>query len=167
MSQIQITGCQVEQLPPRRLIGKRYTNLDRDPSGSFAPKWKLWMQNRCCEPLYPLTLPDVGQDILGFMRCDNGNFEYWIGRNCRIDAAVPPLYEYLDLPAAKVAVVFLRGSVNDPAIFQMHDDCLKHLVQRGFTLAQPPFYIERYATCRFCHPDADGQITLDYLIAVQ
>lgn len=167
MSTIQISGHRTENLPPRRLIGKRYTNVDRDPSGSFAPKWKLWMQNRCCEPLFLLKLEGDAGEILGFMRSTDGNFEYWIGRNCRTDAAVPPGYEYLDLPAAKIAVVFLRGAVNDPSIFGMHEECLKYLTQKEFTLTRPPFFAERYVTNRFCHPDTDGLITLDYLVSVQ
>lgn len=167
MSHIQITGCQIEELPPRRLIGKRYTDQDRDQTGSFAPKWKLWLQNRCCEPLYPLTMPGVGGDILGFMRCVNGNFEYWIGRNCLPDAIAPAGYDYLDLSAAKVAVIFLRGEPNDPSIFEMHDESLKYLAQKGFTLPKPPFFAERYVTNRFCHPDAGGMVTLDYLVSVQ
>ncbi len=167
MSMIQIIGHRTEDLPPRRLVGKRYTNVDRDPSGSFAPKWKVWMQTRSCEPLFLLKLEADAGEILGFMREDNGNFEYWIGRHCRPDAAVPPDYESLDLPAAKIAVVFLRGAANDPSIFGMHEECLKYLTQKGFTLALPPFFAERYVTGRFCHPDADGLITLDYLISVQ
>jgi len=167
MSTIQITGHRTEDLPPRRLIGKRYTNLDRDQTGSFAPKWKLWMQTRSCEPLFLLKLEGEAGEILGFMRSVDGNFEYWIGRHCRPDAAVPTGYESLDLPAAKIAVVFLRGPAGDPAIFQQHDDCLKHLAQAGFSLARPPFFAERYVTGRFCHPDADGLITLDYLVSVQ
>lgn len=167
MSHIQITGCRAEELPPRRLIGKRYTNQDRNQAGSFAPKWQQWLQNRCCEPLYPLTMPGIGENILGFMRSIDGNFEYWIGRHCRPDAAAPAGYDYLDLPAAKAAVVFLREEPNDPSIFEMHDDCLKYLAAKGFTLAKPPFFAERYVTGRFCHPDADGKITLDYLAGIQ
>ena len=43
-----------ENLPALRLIGKRYTNADRDEYGGYGAKWSEWGNNNWFEPLEKL-----------------------------------------------------------------------------------------------------------------
>lgn len=167
MAQIEILRCETEMLPECKLIGKCFTDADSDEHGGFGGKWQQWFQEQSCTPLVPLRVNPAGDDIIGFMRMEPGGFAYWIGHFCRPDAVTPSGYAALPLPAAKVAVVYLRGAQGDPAIFGMHDACVEYLAGHGFTLAAAPFFFERYVCPRFTTPDAEGRVILDYGVAVQ
>ena len=41
----QIIKAYKEHFPALRLIGKRYTNADRDAGGGYGDKWHEWHQN--------------------------------------------------------------------------------------------------------------------------
>ncbi|MEA4863580.1 MAG: GyrI-like domain-containing protein [Victivallaceae bacterium] len=163
---IEITRLSIESFPSRRLIGKRFTNDDRNEQGNFADQWHTWLDEKGCEPLLPLMLPGEAGALLGFMRTDNGMFEYWIGRFCRVDAPVPHGYQMRELPPANVAVAYLCGPQNDRAIYAMHDDVIKYLLSHGYSVADKPFFFERYVLPRFVEPDEKGNIVLDYGVAI-
>lgn len=167
MGKIDIIRHEIETLPARKLIGKRYSDADRDENNSFAGKWHEWFNDQACTPLAALRAnPDL-DDILGFMRLNNGKFEYWIGHFCRPGAITPPGYAELPLPEARVAIVYLRGAQGDPAIYGMHEACVAYLNGQGLQSATPPFFFERYVCSRFITPDAEGKIILDYGIAIE
>lgn len=163
---IEIIKMSIESFPSRRLIGRRFTDEDRDENGSFAGRWDRWIEEKGCEPLLPLMLPGEAGAVLGFMRTDNGVFEYWIGRFCRTDAPVPHGYQMRELPPANVAVVYLRGRQYDRAIYDMHAEVLKYIVSHGYNPADKPFFFERYVLPRFVEPDEKGRIVLDYGVAI-
>lgn len=167
MDKIEIIRHEIETLPTCKLIGKRYTDADRDENHSFAGQWQQWFKDQACTPLRSLRVNPALDDIVGFMRMHEGKFEYWIGHFCRPDAVAPAGYRELLLPEAKVAIVYLRGKQGDPAIFGMHDECVADITRQGLKLATPPFFFERYVCSRFTTPDADGKIILDYGVAIQ
>lgn len=164
---VEIVKVRVEELPVCRLIGKRYVDADRDQAGSFHGQWVKWNKNRCCEPLLGDILPGDAGDVLGFMRIVGGVFEYWIGRFCRAEAAVPEKYQALDIAPRRIAVSFLRGLDGDPAIFAMHDAVLGNLAKQGFLLDAEPFFFERYSPGRFDRADEENRIVLDYGVTVR
>ena len=166
MGKIEILRYEVEMLPERKLVGKCYTNGDRDEHGSFAQKWDEWIETESCLPLAPLLVDAVSNDILGFMRMNNGVFEYWIGYFCLPDAIAPPGYSELMLPPSKMAVVYLRGKNGDREIYGMYDACVAYLQRQGVQLGSE-FHLERYSRTRFSNLDSEGCIILDYGFAIQ
>jgi hypothetical protein len=70
-----------ESLPSLKLIGKKYTDQDRDQYGSFGSKWcNEWFANGLFKKIESLKNIDVeAGSYLGVMRNNQGKFEYWIG----------------------------------------------------------------------------------------
>ena len=168
MGRIKIQNIHRESLPALRLIGRRYTNFNRGPSGGYGEKW--------CEALQPGGLLDqldalphpagVEHGCLGFMRCDgtDENFEYWIGRFYNAGSAVPEGMDYLDIPAGEVGVCWLFGREKD-GIFGQHGKCEKALQKQGWPLGTDAqgykVFFERYSA-RWEQPDAKNRVILDY-----
>ena len=69
---ITILKTQREVLPAAKLIGKRYTDADRDDSGGFGVQWGQWFANHWFEPLLGADLAGNCSDPVGAMRCTAG-----------------------------------------------------------------------------------------------
>jgi len=48
---MEIKKVYKENLPKVKLIGKRYTNADRDESGTFAGHWQQWFREEWFDAL--------------------------------------------------------------------------------------------------------------------
>ncbi len=79
---MKIVRVYQESMPAVRLIGKRYTEVDRDASGTYSGYWRQWFREGWFEALQArcASASGVGGDYLGAMRvAGDSGFEYWIG----------------------------------------------------------------------------------------
>ena len=179
---IEIQNVHLEQMPPLKLIGKRYTNADR-VDGGYGAHWQEWFERDWFTPLAgeesawsTPPAPGVEPGCIGFMRYDcrdfDTSFEYWIGLMKSPETPVPPGYEAIDLPAGPVGVCWLGGRVAD-GLYGQHCRCEEAVKAEGWALytdAQGYMYcFERYNGERFSdrYEDENSRVILDYGIYVQ
>ena len=158
-----------EHMPHVKLIGKRYTNSDRDEGGTFARYWQQWFEKGWFDCLeHCKAAPDVSGDYLGVMRMSDGdNFEYWIGMFLPANTAAPDGYDFIDLAEGDIGVCWIKGKQEDGSIFNMHDACLKKLEENGMGDYRKDetgrcLFFERYTSPRFTEKDDSGNVILDY-----
>jgi len=173
---IEVTRIYREHFPALRLIGKRYTNDDRDESGGFGKQWKEWMEGDLFTAMKrAVAVPAYDEDTLGLMtmRGDMTGFTYWIGLFFPEGAAAPEGYDCLDLPESDIGVGWVRGNGDSGEIFggPPHEAVCKRMDEENIgkfrnDIAGPDSdtycFFERYNTGRFSVKDADGNVTLDY-----
>ena len=147
-----------EELPELTLVGKRYTDADRDQYGTFGEKWGQWFANAWFDRLETCgTGPDGS--YIGAMRITEAGFEYWIGM-LLADAAVPEGFEAVTIPAGALAVCYLYGREDSGELYAMHDACLAAWAAQGWEPRD--WFLERYNCPRFTTPDEKGNVILDY-----
>jgi len=155
-----------EHMPPVRLIGKRYTDENRQ-NGGFGHLWGEWFQTGRFDTLEKLgKVEGIENGCVGFMRC-YPDFEYWIGVFLPPGTGVPDGFDYLDLAEGDTAVAWIKGSDDDGSIYGMHDKCLKAFAENGMTEYRTDgtgraFFFERYNCPRFTEKDEQGNVILDY-----
>lgn len=131
-----------EGLPNVKLIGKRYTNSDRDTSGTFAGQWQKWWQEGYFDTLKQCKrIDDVSGDCLGAMRMTGDGddaFEYWIGMFFAADSPVPQGYDSVDIPAGDVGVCWLYGNEKSGELYSMEasDLSMKALAENGLSFSE-------------------------------
>jgi len=171
----EVTKVYKEHFPALRLIGKRYTNDDRE-DGGFGKQWKEWMVG----DLFSVMKQTVGvspydEDTLGLMtmRCDMTGFTYWIGLFFPANTKVPEGYDFIDLPESNIGVGWVRGNQENGEIFGAppHEAVCKKLGEDNIGKFRNDIagegsdiycFFERYNCPRFTEKDADGNVTLDY-----
>ena len=148
----------LEECPAVKLVGKRYTDADRDQFGSYGEKWGQWHANgwfdqlECCGNA-------LDGSYVGAMRMTEQGFEYWIGM-LMTEAQVPAGFEVVDIPAGKLAVCYLYGREDSVDLYGMHDACMAEWKKNGWN--PNGWYMERYNCPRFTTPDEQGNVILDY-----
>lgn len=148
----------LEHYPDLKLIGKRYTDADRDQYGSFGEKWGQWFRN----DWFSLLGSAVDDSYVGAMRVTENGFEYWIGQLARPDTPVPAGFSSENLSAADLAVCYLYGRDGSADLFGMeaHEACVAAWKEMGW---EPKgWYLERYNCPRYTTPDEKGNVILDY-----
>lgn len=163
---VEIVKVYRESFPALRLIGKRYTDNDRDANGSFVHKWGEWFQNGYFKTLEKLDgLPENEGAYLGCMRCED-EFEYWIGMFFPEGTPVPDGYMYVDIPKGDIGTCWIYGREDNGELYgeEPHDMCMTKIADAGWELAQNPWYFERYNCPRFTSPDEKGNVILDYCV---
>ena len=162
----EIIKVQREHLPALRLIGKRYTDVDRE-NGSFGHKWGEWFQKGWFAVLEQLgEAKEIENGYLGFMRC-YPNFEYWIGMFFPPGTVAPDGYDFIDMDEGDVGVCWIQGKGDDGSIYGMHDKCLETLRENGMGEYRKSedgrsYFFERYNCPRFTQNDENGNVILDY-----
>jgi len=163
---VEIVKVYKESLPHVKLVGKRYTNKDRDKTGTFAGYWQQWFREGL---FYPLTqskvIPGVSEDYLGAIRMngDKGDFEYWIGVFLSPDADIPPGFESVEIPEGEVGVCWLRGNDKNGELYSTgaSDMSMAALTEQGWKYSDKGWFFERYNNPRFTVPDEKGNVILD------
>lgn len=158
-----------ESYPAVRLIGKRYTDADRQ-NGTFGAKWGEWWQNGWFEQLEQAgNVPENDNGYLGAMRVKDGVFEYWIGMFLEKGTAVPEGFAYEDIEAADYGMFWVYGKEDNGELFGMdvHNMCMETLTERGWKYREDGWCIERYNCPRYTTPDEQGNVILDYGIAIE
>lgn len=158
-----------ESLPALRLIGKKYTDNDRGPSGGFGHKWGEWFSKGYFNTLEQLgPLPENGDAYLGCMRCA-GEFEYWIGMFFAAGTPVPDGFMYADIPSGDIATCWIYGREDNGELYgsNPHNMCMEKVQEAGWQVVQDAWFFERYNCPRFTTPDEKGNVILDYCIYVK
>jgi len=165
----EILRCFKEHLPAVRLIGKRYTDDDRNTYGNYGSKWEEWHANGWFGELEKLgSVLENGDAYLGVMRC-KGSFKYWIGMFFPAGTAVPEGYASADIPEGDIAVCYIYGRSDNGEIYgqKAHEACMERISCQGFDLQEDPWFFERYNCPRFTTPDKQGNVILDYCIYIK
>ncbi len=161
---VEIIKVYRESFPSLRLIGKRYTDKDRDAFGSFSNKWNEWFEKGYFKTLEELgSLPENEGAYLGCMRCAD-EFEYWIGMFFPEQTPVPEGYMYVDTPSGDIGTCWIYGRADNGEVFgeKPHDMCLTKIKDEGWQVAKDAWFFERYNCPRFTTPDENGKVILDY-----
>ncbi|MBP3453758.1 MAG: GyrI-like domain-containing protein [Clostridia bacterium] len=155
---MKIVDIQQEMWPGCVLIGKRGTN------------WGEWWSNGWFEPLEQQpVLTENGDAYVGAVRIVDGAPERWIGMFFPEGTAVPEGYEAVAIPARKYAVCYLQAKEGSGDLYTMetHQACLDALAERGYTRSEGDWCFERCNCPRYTTPDENGNVVLDYGIAIE
>ena len=177
---VRITKVYAERLPAVRLIGKRYTNSDRNEDGSYSHHWEEFFTKGWFEKLERLPVPEgVENGYIGLMgRSETMNsFEYWIGIFAEPGAQAPEGFEFVDIPESIAGVCWIKGREDNGEIFgeTVHNMCVNKLRDNGFVRIREDFkgpdkvwhwYFERYNCPRYTDMDEAGEVILDYGIYI-
>lgn len=160
-----ITRVFQEMLPAVKLIGRRYTDADRNTAGSFAHKWREWFENGYFGSLENCKgIERVGDDYIGAMRCGDGGFEYWIGMLLAPGDATPQGFEAVDISGGPLGVCYVRGRADSAELFgcDVHDACVAAWEAQGWRVPDGTWFFERYNCPRYTVPDETGSVILDF-----
>lgn len=158
---VEILEIKKESCPATRLIGKRYEN---------SPDWGEWWENNWFAALEEQAcIPFNGDAYIGAVHIVNGMPEYWIGMFFSEQAEVPEGFEAVEIEPLDYAVCYLRDKEGSGEFYAMetHNRCLEELKAKGFTRKEDDWCFERYNCPRFTTPDENGNVVLDYGIAVE
>lgn len=164
---VTILETRQETYPAVQLIGRRYTDADRDAFGSFGEKWQDWFRSGRFDALRQCGgIDQVSDDFIGAMRCTEAGFEYWIGVLMAPEDPVPPGFEAVPIPAGNLGVCFLYGRDGSSDLFGMdaHNACVAAWQSQGWTPAPDAWFLERYNCPRYTTPDEQGNVILDYCV---
>lgn len=162
---VKILDCHRETLPSVKLIGKRYTDADRDENGSFAALWGQWFANGWFERLRGTGgMETISDDFLGAMRCTEAGFEYWIGIFMAPEDPVPQGFAFVNIAGGDWGVCYLYGKDGSTDLFGMaaHEASLHAWTAAGWNMAPGGWFLERYNCPRYTTPDESGNVILDY-----
>lgn len=163
---MEIVKVYKESMPHVKLAGRRYTDRDRDESGTFARYWQECFREGWLETLKDCgAIPGVSGDLVGAMRMTGGDggFEYWIGALLAPDAEIPADFESADIPAGEVGVCWLCGNDKNGELYGMEasDMSMAAFSERNWEFFEKGWFFERYNCTRFTVPDERGNVILD------
>jgi len=163
---MEIIKVYKESLPNVKLIGKRYTNKDRDESGTFASYWQQCFREGWFDILKQCkSIPEVSNDYLGAMHMsdDGDGFEYWIGGFYTPDAEAPDGFDAVEIPAGDVGVCWLYGNDKSGELYSMEasDLSMAAITEQGWKFSEKGWFFERYNNPRFTALDEKGNVILD------
>jgi len=171
----EIIRVYAEDMPASRFIGKKYLDEDR-VDGTFGHHWGQWHEHGWFDEITKQTDQDLkewfaeAEASLGLMRFKDGeSFEYWIGMFMPTGTTVPEGMSYIDFPAIKLGIGWVRGTMEN--IFFMCDPVYEKLLVEGFQPVTDEYgawwSFERYTCPRFTTPDEKSQIILDHGYVLQ
>ena len=158
---VKIVEIKKESWPKARLIGKKYES---------APNWGQWWENNWFEKLEQMPCLSLNGDAyIGAVHIVGGMPEYWIGMFFALDTEVPEGFEHVDIEPMEYAIFYLQDQENSGDFYTMetHNICLDQLKKQGMKRKEDDWCFERYNCPRFITPDEDGNVILDYGIAVE
>ena len=163
-----------ENMPQVKLVGKRFTNNDRDENGTFAGYWQQSFKDKWFDILKQTNgALGVTDDYIGAMRMVGGDvaagFEYWIGMFRATDAEVPNGFDSVEIPSGEIGVCWLCGNEKSGELYGLEasDLSMAAMKEQGWEYVDTGWFFERYNNTRFSEPDADGNVIIDicaYLI---
>ena len=158
---VKIVDLKQESCPAARLIGKKYKS---------NPNWGEWWENNWFAALEAMpALPMNGDAYIGAVHIVDGMPEFWIGMFFSQDTKVPEGFDYVDMEPLNYAVCYLQGKEGSGEFYTMdtHNMCLEELKTQGLKRKEDDWCFERYNCPRFTTPDENGNVILDYGIAIE
>lgn len=157
---VKILEIKKETFPAARFIGKKYEG---------SANWGEWWENNWFEALEANPRLSVNGDAyVGAVHIVDGMPERWIGMFFSVDTEVPQGFAYVDMEPLAYAVCYLCDKEGSGDFFTMdtHNMCLEALKANGFQRKEDDWCFERYNCPRFTTPDEEGNVILDYGIAI-
>ncbi|MDE6837470.1 MAG: GyrI-like domain-containing protein [Acutalibacter sp.] len=158
-----ITNITRENCPAARLIGKRYA--------VGAANWGEFWGNGWFDQLEKLPgLLDINDNgYTEAIRVVDGKPEHWLGMYFSQDTAVLEGFDCVEIPPMEYAVCYLYGDPENGELFNAaaHEQCLTALKEQGLQPKEDGWRFQRCNCPRFTTPDEQGNVTLDYGIAIQ
>ena len=158
---VKIVDLKQESCPAARLIGKKYKS---------NPNWGEWWENNWFAALEAMpALPMNGDAYIGAVHIVDGMPEFWVGMFFSQDTKVPEGFDYVDMEPLNYAVCYLQGKEGSGEFYTMdtHNMCLEELKTQGLKRKEDDWCFERYNCQRFTTPDENGNVILDYGIAIE
>ena len=157
---IKILEVKKESCPATLFIGKRY-NGNVNWGEWWANDWFSVLEKNPC-------IPFNGDAYIGAVHIVDGMPEYWIGMFFPIGTEVPEGFEAVEIEALDYAVCYLQGKEGSSEFYSMetHNLCLEEIKNLDLQRKEDDWCFERYNCPRFTTPDADGNVILDYGIAI-
>lgn len=158
---VEILKIIKESCPAARFIGKKYTDY---------ANWNEWWENNWFAKLEETqALPFNDNAYIGAVHIVNGMPERWIGMFFSANTEVPAGFEYADIEPLDYAVCYLKDKEGSGDFYTMntHNMCLEALKAQNLTRKEDDWCFERYNCPRFTTPDTDGNVILDYGIAIE
>lgn len=158
---VKILEVKKESCPPARLIGKKYEG---------DVNWGEWWEKNWFATLESMPyLSFNGDAYIGGVHIADGMPQRWIGMLFPISTEVPEGFESVDIEPLDYAVCYLYDKENSGEFFTMdtHNMCLEALAAHGFKRKEDDWCFERYNCPRFTTPDEDGNVILDYAVAIE
>lgn len=155
---MKIIDIKKESWPACVFIGKQGTN------------WGEWWSNGWFAPLEAQpALPENGDAYIGAVRIVDGAPQRWIGMFFPEGTPAPAGYEAVNIPAKNYAVCYLKDKEGSGDFYTLetHEACLTALKQQGYTRSEGDWCFERCNCPRFTAPDEEGNVVLDYGIAIE
>ena len=158
---VKLLEIKTETSPAARLIGKKYKN---------GANWGEWWENGWFATLEAMpTLEINGDAYIGAVHIVDGMPEFWIGMFFPVETKVPEGFDYVDIEPLSYAVCYLQDKEGSGEFYTMetHNRCLEALKAQGLKRKEDDWCFERYNCPRFTTPDAEGNVILDYGIAIE
>lgn len=165
-----VIKTEVVHMPRVKLIGRRYTDKDRNECGTFADKWGEWFKDGLFKKLKVCEgIKDVSDDFIGLIRCNGNGFEYWIGFFMDEKDVAPEGFSEVVIDEGDVFIGYIYGTESDGDIYgkKATIPIYDALVKAGYTVPKRGYEFERYNCNRFTKPDKDGKVILDYGIYIE
>lgn len=158
---MEITRIIRESCPSARFVGKKYDG---------AANWEEWWANGWFDILEKLSrLPINDNGYIEAIHTVNDSPEHWLGMFFPPNTAVPEPFQFVDIPALDYAVCYLYGSPETGELFDRtaHEQCLAALQEQGMYPKETGWCFQRCNCPRFTEPDEQGNVVLDYGIAIK
>ena len=158
---LQILKIEKESFPAATFIGKKYTG---------RANWGEWWENDWFSVLEKSPrLEENGDAYIGAVRIVNGMSQRWIGMFFPQGTTAPEGFDAVDMEPTDYAVCFLRDKEGSAGFYtpETHALCLEALTANGLQRKEDDWCFERYNCPRFTSPDENGDVILDYGIAVK
>lgn len=169
---VKIVKTLVEKMPAVKLIGRRYTDKDRDENGMFSGWWGKWFEEGLFDKLKVCHgLERISDDYIGAIRClgEGKGFEYWIGMLMAPDDAAPEGFDEVMIGGGDLFVGYIYGTETNGEIYGEQAVRLfyEELKKSGRKPIIGGWEFERYNCPRFTEPDENGNVILDYCTYLQ
>jgi len=164
----------VQNTPPMRFIGVKYTNSDR-VDGSFGAKWgQAWetgLFEKIEKNISDKSFYEDSDAYIGFMKVgENVPFEYWIGMFAPENTAVPDGLSFIDFDELRLGVGWVYGNDSKGEIYGKEAEVLDMLHEIGCKekeIGGAVMCFERYQCPRYTTPDENGNVILDICFIIE
>lgn len=168
---VEIIKTEVQQMPKVKLIGRCYTEKDKNEYGTFAHCWGEWFQKALFDKLAGegKGLQYISDDYIGLCICNGKGFDYWIGIFMSPDDEVPDGFDSIEFEASKIFVCYVKGREDNCEIYGETPTlmCYDEMKKQGYARFDRDTMYERYNCPRYTVPDKDGNVILDYCIFIK
>lgn len=164
----KLVNLQVKELPRMYVVG-RAIRVKMDMEENPIPAlWDRCFAEGTFETLEALEDYHLDKDYVGWLGdWSEDSFVYICGMLMKPEVPVPEGFDWRELAPAKAGVGWIKGRVPE-VLFHAHDLTLEALLEAGYEPDHGAGWsMELYNCPRYTNPDENGELILDYYIAVK